>query len=37
MATKITSLQNPRIKEMIRLRDGRHRRKQGRILIDGVR
>ncbi|NLS96206.1 MAG: RNA methyltransferase [Planctomycetaceae bacterium] len=37
MGTKITSLQNPRIKEMIRLRDGRHRRKQGRILIDGVR
>ncbi len=37
MATQITSLQNPRIKEMIRLRDGRHRRKQGRILIDGVR
>lgn len=37
MATQITSLQNPRIKEMIRLRDGRHRRKQGRILIDGLR
>lgn len=37
MPTQITSLQNPRIKEMIRLRDGRHRRKQGRILIDGVR
>ena len=37
MAIQITSLQNPRIKEMIRLRDGRHRRKQGRILIDGVR
>ena len=37
MATRITSLQNPRIKEMIRLRDGRHRRKQGRILIEGVR
>ena len=37
MATQITSLQNPRIKEMARLRDGRHRRKQGRILIDGVR
>ena len=37
MAIQITSLQNPRIKEMIRLRDGRHRRKQGRILIDGLR
>ncbi|MHB8900916.1 MAG: TrmH family RNA methyltransferase [Thermoguttaceae bacterium] len=37
MATLITSLHNPRIKEMIRLRDGRHRRKQSRILIDGLR
>ena len=37
MVIQITSLQNPRIKEMIRLRDGRHRRKQGRILIDGTR
>ncbi len=37
MPTQITSLQNPRIKEMIRLRQGQHRRKQGRILIDGVR
>ena len=33
----ITSPQNPRVKEAIRLRDGRHRQKQGRILIDGVR
>jgi len=37
MPTQITSLQNPRVKDAIRLRDGRHRRKQGRILIDGVR
>lgn len=37
MTTQITSLQNPRVKDAIRLRDARHRRKQGRILIDGVR
>ena len=35
--TKITSLQNPRVKAAVRLRDGRHREKQGRILIDGAR
>lgn len=34
---QITSLQNPRVKEAVRLRDRRHREKQGRILIDGVR
>jgi TrmH family RNA methyltransferase len=33
----ITSPQNPRVKEAVRLRDRRHREKQGRILIDGVR
>lgn len=33
----ITSLQNPRIKDAVRLRDSRHREKQGRILIDGAR
>jgi TrmH family RNA methyltransferase len=33
----ITSLQNPRVKDAVRLRDGRHREKQGRILIDGAR
>jgi len=33
----ITSLQNPRVKAAIRLRDRRHRRKQGRIRIDGAR
>jgi RNA methyltransferase, TrmH family len=33
----ITSLQNPRVKNAVRLRDRRHREKQGRILIDGVR
>lgn len=33
----ITSLQNPRVKDAVRLRDRRHREKQGRILIDGAR
>jgi RNA methyltransferase, TrmH family len=33
----ITSLQNPRVKDAVRLRDARHREKQGRILIDGAR
>ena len=33
----ITSPQNPRVKEAARLRDRRHREKQGRILIDGAR
>ena len=32
----ITSLQNPRVKDAVRLRDRRHREKQGRILIDGA-
>lgn len=35
--TEITSLQNPRVKAAARLRDRRHRDKQGRILIDGAR
>ncbi|MBN2473666.1 MAG: RNA methyltransferase [Pirellulales bacterium] len=33
----ITSRQNPRVKNAVRLRDRRHREKQGRILIDGAR
>ncbi len=33
----ITSLQNPHVKDAIRLRDRRHREKQGRIVIDGAR
>jgi TrmH family RNA methyltransferase len=33
----ITSLQNPRVKDVARLRDRRQRREQRRILIDGVR
>ena len=35
--TRITSLQNVRVKDAVRLRDGRHRQKQGRILIEGRR
>jgi RNA methyltransferase, TrmH family len=35
--TKITSVHNPRIKQAIRLRDGRSRRRLGRMLIDGIR
>lgn len=34
---KITSPQNPRVKNAIRLRDGRGRRRQGRMIIDGAR
>lgn len=34
---EITSRQNPRIKEAVKLRDARARSKQGRFLIDGVR
>ncbi len=33
----ITSLKNPRVKDAVRLRDRRHREKEGRILIDGAR
>jgi RNA methyltransferase, TrmH family len=35
--TVISSLQNPRVKDAVRLRDRRHREKQGHILIDGAR
>ena len=35
--TTITSRQNSRVKDAVRLRDRRHREKQGRILIDGTR
>ncbi len=34
---KLTSIQNPRIKQAVRLRNGRSRRRLGRMLIDGVR
>ena len=33
----ITSLQNPRVKEAVQLRDRKGREQQGRILIEGVR
>ena len=33
----ITSLQNPRVKDTIHLRNARHRQQQKRIIIDGVR
>ena len=35
--TEINSPQNARVKNVVRLRDGRHRRKQGRFVIDGIR
>lgn len=35
--TAITSLQNPHVKNAVKLRDRRQRDKQGRILIDGTR
>jgi RNA methyltransferase, TrmH family len=37
MDNEITSPQNQRVKDAVRLRDRRHREKQGRILIDGAR
>lgn len=36
-AARITSLQNPRVKQAGKLRQGRQRQKQGRLLIDGLR
>lgn len=33
----ISSVQNPRVKNLVRLRDGHHRRRQGRYLIEGER
>lgn len=33
----ITSLQNPRVKDLVRLRDARHRRRAGHFLIEGER
>lgn len=35
--SEITSLQNPRVKAAVRLRDGRHRQRSRRIIVDGVR
>src|SRR5262249_22907031 len=34
---RITSRQNPRVQEVVRLRTGRERRRQGRFVIDGFR
>ena len=35
--TRITSRQNPRVKDAVRLRTGRGRERQGRFVIDGAR
>ncbi len=35
--TTITSLQNARVKDFVRLRDAKHRRREGRFPLDGVR
>ncbi len=37
MPDPITSLQNPRIKEAIRLRTGSNRRGSGKVIVDGLR
>ena len=37
MSEVITSVQNVRVKNLVRLRDGSHRRRQGRFLIEGCR
>ena len=37
MAERITSLHNPRVRDAVKLRSGRGRTRQGRILIDGWR
>ena len=35
--TVITSLSNPKIKDAVKLREGKHRRRTGKFLIDGFR
>ena len=35
--TVITSLSNPKIKETVKLREGKHRRRTGKFVIDGIR
>lgn len=37
MQPLISSSQNPRLKNLVKLRDAKHRRQQGRFLIDGIR
>ncbi len=35
MSAKISSLQNPRVKQVVRLRDRRHREREGLMLVEG--
>lgn len=37
MQPLISSSQNPRLKSLVKLRDAKHRRQQGRFLVDGIR
>ncbi|NDV61138.1 RNA methyltransferase [Puniceicoccales bacterium CK1056] len=37
MFETISSVQNPRVKNLVRLREGSHRRRQGKFLIEGYR
>ena len=37
LSPRITSRQNPRVKDAVRLRTGRERQRQGRFIIDGAR
>lgn len=37
MAIEITSATNPRLKNAVKLRSGRHRRRSGLIVVDGIR
>ncbi len=36
MSSAITSLQNPRVKQVVRLRDRRHREREGLMVVEGV-
>jgi RNA methyltransferase, TrmH family len=35
--SEITSVQNPRVKDLVRLKDGKHRRRSGLYIIEGLR
>lgn len=37
MFETISSVQNPRVKNLVRLREGSHRRRQGKFLVEGFR
>jgi TrmH family RNA methyltransferase len=37
MEERISSVQNPRVKNLVRLREGNHRRRQKRFLVEGYR